>query len=429
MRVKGKCMINELKQSLNNIISGTYGADSTKKDRILSPSSDLVLFLFVFGIFLIYNETWTIMWPENWTRWEVSYLRAILFTCFFIKYALGRQKKWTLLEIFLGIMVAFAFLMNYQMTGDMGMMDIALLLFCAKDIPYEAVLKEYVIIKVPMIVMTIIGSRLGVIENLVYYQGDRVREAFGFIYPTDFAAQIFFLFLVWALIRRVKISYIELVGMAISGVLLKRFCDTNNSMLCIWILILSMIVFKILNKMELKGKFVEIAERVYRSGCLCIPFVFSALMILLSRFYNSENLLLRTIDKALNYRLGLGLEGFIRYDTTLWGQYVEMHGNGGTTEQATDYFFLDDSYVNIWLRKGWVIFALVLLLFVVIILKNWKDDLLLWILVMVCLHSVIEHHFLEFYYNVFIILPLASFSGGKRKESDETVADENLKGA
>lgn len=429
MRVKGKCMINELKQSLNNIISGTYGADSTKKDRILSPRADLVLFLFVFGIFLIYNETWTIMWPENWTRWEVSYLRAILFTYFFIKYALARQKKWTLLEIFLGIMVAFAFLMNYQMTGEMGMMDIALLLFCAKDIPYEAVLKEYVIIKVPMIIMTIVGSQFGIFENLVYYQGERVREAFGFIYPTDFAAQIFFLFLVWALIRRAKISYIELLGMAISGGLLKKFCDTNNSMLCIWILVLSMIIFKILNKTDLKGRFVEIAGKVYRIGCLCIPFVFSTMMVVTSRFFNAENAILRAIDKALNYRLAWGCEGFSRYATTLWGQYVEMHGNGGTTEQATDYFFLDDSYVNIWLRKGWVIFVLVLLVLVVMIFKNWKDHLFLWILVMVCLHSVIEHHFLEYYYNVFLILPLASFSGTKRKDTGETVVAEDLKGA
>lgn len=405
-------MVNSLKQNLSSILSGTYGKDSTKKEIVLSPKVDLVMFLFVFGIFLIHNETWTIMWPDNWIRWDFSYLRAILFTYLFVKYALGKQKKWTILEIFLGIMVAFAFFMNWQMTGDNSIMDISVLILCAKDIPYEAVLKEYIVIKVPMIVMTIIGSQLGVFENLVYHQvdGTRVREAFGFCYPTDFAAQIFFLFLVWVLIRRVKTSYIELVGMVIAGILLKIFCDTNNSVLCIGILVASVVVFKVLDKFDLKGKPFELVEKIYSFGCLCVPFVFSAMMVLLSRFYNPENSLLSVIDKALNHRLGWGLEGFTRYDATLWGQYVEMQGNGGTTEKAENYFFLDCSYVNILLRKGLIIFALVLLVLVVLMFKNWNDHLFLWLLVMVCLHCVIEHHFLEFYYNVFLILPFASFS-------------------
>lgn len=409
-------MIDSLKQTLTSILSGTYGTDSRKKEIVLSPRADLVMFLLVFGIFLIHYETWTIMWPDNWTRWNASYLRAILFTYLFIKYALGKQKNWTILEVFLGVMVAFAFFMDSQMAGDASIMDIALLLLCAKDIPYEAILREYVVIKVPMIAMTIIGSRFGVFENLIYHQtGGRVREAFGFCYPTDFAAQIFFLFMVWVLIRRVKTSYIELAAMVGAGILLKIFCDTNNSVLCIWILVLSVVVFKVLDKMDLKGSFFALVEKIYCIGCLCLPFVFSVMMILLSRFYNPDNSFLLAIDKALNYRLGWGLEGFTRYDATLWGQYVEMHGNGGTTEKATDYFFLDCSYVNILLRQGLIIFALVLLVLVVLIFKNWKDHLFLWLLVMVCLHCVIEHHFMEFSYNIFLILPFASFTHSEER--------------
>ncbi len=424
-------MINRLKQNLIDIFSGSYGSDATKKEIVLSPKADLVMFLFVFGIFLIHNETYTIMWPENWIRWDDAYLRSILFVYLFVKYALSRQKKWTLLEIILGIMVAFAFFMSFQMTGDNRIMDIALLLLCAKDIPYAAILKEYVVIKVPMIVMTIIGSQFGVFENLIYHQnqGTRVREAFGFNYPTDFAAQIFFLFLVWVLIRRIKITYVELAGMVIVGVLLKKFCDTNNSVICIAILVLSVVVFKILDKRNLKGRFFDVIERIYCVGCLCVPFVFAGMTVLLSRFYNPENPILSAIDKALNYRLGWGYEGFSRYDTTLWGQYVEMQGNGGTTEKVTDYFFLDCSYVNILLRWGFVIFVLVLLVLVVLMLKNWKDHLFLWILVMVCLHSVIEHHFLEFYFNVFLILPLASFSLDKGKDIGEMGVAGNAKEA
>ena len=38
-----------------------------------------------------------------------------------------------------------------------------------------------------------------------------------------------------------------------------------------------------------------------------------------------------------------------------------------------------------------------------------NNTLILLAISIVCLHSMIEHHLFEFYYNIFIILPLASF--------------------
>lgn len=77
--------------------------------------------------------------------------------------------------------------------------------------------------KLPMILLTIILSQTGLVENLIYDQHGRIREAFGFVYPTDFAAQIFFLFAAWACLRELRITYLELAGMVVSAFLLKYF--------------------------------------------------------------------------------------------------------------------------------------------------------------------------------------------------------------
>ena len=86
-----------------------------------------------------------------------------------------------------------------------------------------------------------------------------------------------------------------------------------------------------------------------------------------------------------------------------------MIGNGGTTEQPQNYNFLDCSYVNMWLRFGGLVFIVVLLIISYLMLKNWNNILLIGIIVLICLHSIIEHHLFEFYYNIMILLPLAHF--------------------
>ncbi|MEI3475437.1 MAG: hypothetical protein V8Q92_02225 [Coprococcus comes] len=90
-----------------------------------------------------------------------------------------------------------------------------------------------------------------------------------------------------------------------------------------------------------------------------------------------------------------------------------MHGNGGTTEVVADYFFIDSSYVNILMRLGLIVFILVMLIISIIMIKNLNHPYMLLAMVIICIHSVMEHHMFELYYDVFLMLPFANFDVNK----------------
>lgn len=115
-------------------------------------------------------------------------------------------------------------------------------------------------------------------------------------------------------------------------------------------------------------------------------------------------------------RLSLGKETFDRYDIQIWGQDIPMRGNGGTAEAVTDYFFIDSSYVNILMRLGLIVFILVMLIISIIMIRNLNHPYMLLAMVIICVHSVMEHHMIEVYYDVFLMLPFAKFEvkEGKR---------------
>lgn len=94
----------------------------------------------------------------------------------------------------------------------------------------------------------------------------------------------------------------------------------------------------------------------------------------------------------------------------LWGQYIEMHGDGGTTDPVPDYFFIDCSYLNILMRFGFAVFVIVMLLLSIMIIKSFNKPYLMVMIVVICIHSVIEQHLFELHYNIFLMLAFENFN-------------------
>ena len=52
---------------------------------------------------------------------------------------------------------------------------------------------------------------MGLLENMVSFREEKVRNSFGFIYATDFAAHIFYLVLMYFYLRSGKFNLIEIM--------------------------------------------------------------------------------------------------------------------------------------------------------------------------------------------------------------------------
>lgn len=379
-------------------------------------------YLFLFGIFMLYYDSYTTMFNNQWPDKFLLYLELTLGVVVFYKFAVlecAEAKE----AIFIAVILAFFIVVRVN-TGYGQLLDTALLIVGAYKINYKKILKVYLGVSVPIIIWTMIAARLELVTNLIYNQEGRVRESFGFVYPTDFAAHVFFVVVAWVLLRQVKCSLFELGGMIILVVFLAANCDSRNSELGILLIVGGVIYLKVMDYIAVKKNKKYYPSKLIKWVCLGSPIIFAPVMILLCRFYNPNNQIMSFLNKVTTERLKLGKRTFDNYDIQILGQYVDMVGNGGSTEKPAYYTFIDCSYINILMRYGLLIFIVVLIILEIIMLKNRSNLYILGLIVVICLHSVMEHHLFEFYYNVFIILPFVSFQSVENFKNKKVIREE-----
>lgn len=367
-----------------------------------------IFYLLILALFLIFYFSQTILYPLEWKKIDYNYIHTFLYAYVFFKYAMMEKFSLKNIEGIMSFLLLITFYLSYRFTGYMELFDTVLLILGAKDVRYKSILKLYIIVKTPLIMLTIVGSQIGILQNLIYNQNGRVRESFGFIYPTDFAAQVFFLFTAWVFLRQLHISFWELMIMGVIALFLKNKCDPRCSVICIFLIIICIVLLKILNKKEnIQNKLLDIIIKIVPPICIIVPVIASGFMIFISRFYSPDNPYQSFLNDITTQRLKLGKKIFDYYDVQLFGQYIEMHGNGGTTEKPIDYTFIDCSYINILMRFGIGVFILILILLMILMWQNYSNLLLLMLLTVICVHSMMEHHLFEIHYNFTLLLPFS----------------------
>lgn len=373
-----------------------------------------IFFLGIFAVWLILTYSWTTMAHIPWPPFFYFCVQIGIGLVVLFRYMVMRTSD--IKKILFILLVIGSFIIARRYSGVDALLETGFLIAGANDIDYRKILKVYLIVEIPMTICTMIAGYTGVITNLVYHRGEQVRMSFGFIYPTDFAAGIVFLVTAWVVLRQARCTWVEIGLMIISVVLFEKYCDVRNSEIVMMILIICVVYLKIRNKLAAKKGKEYTPSLLLKILCLVAPYGLAGFMILVSRFYRPDIEWMAKLNTLFSTRLSLGKEVFDRYDIQIWGQDIPMRGYGGSTEVVADYFFIDSSYVNILMRLGLVVFILVMLIISIIMIKNLNHPYMLMAMAIVCIHSVMEHHMIEVYYDVFLMLPFAKFEvkEGKR---------------
>lgn len=395
--------MNKIKQSINKIeIIWNMG----RKEKKLYE----YLYLIVFAMYLLEAFVSTTKFPSLWTNNFHLLLHVVLVLIVMFRFITIEGMSFKHSIIMSLVVMSFMFTWNYTGRDIYDILfDVTFLCIGAYAIDYKRILKTYLLVEIPATIVTIIASQADMVTNLIYNQDGRIRESFGFVYPTDFAAHIFFIFMAWALVRQFRCTLWELIFMIVIVAILNIKSDTRCSEISILLIVITVLFFKYKKYWIKKQNNNSYIKRLFKVCCLSVPLVFSTAMIFLCRFYSEDNKLMYFLNKVLSERLRLGKKTFDYYDVSLLGQVIIMDGNGGSLEKPADYTFIDCSYINILMRFGLIAFGVVLLMVEVVMLKNLNNTYLLTMVVIVCIASMIEHHLIEYYYNFFIILPLASF--------------------
>ena len=228
--------------------------------------------------------------------------------------------------------------------------------------------------------------------------------SFGIIYPTDFAAQVLYLILIYIYLRRGKLKYIELMAITLIGCNIYKFCDARLDTICIIGTVTVFLIYKYCLKWEKKIKGNKWIGEIWTSLMAVSFIICSMIMIGMTMSYSPQNKWLVWIDNLLNRRLRIGKKGIDVFGFSLWGREVPSQGMGGVLGKVGFYFFLDCSYIFVLLRYGLLVFGIVLLIWLCIGLKAKRDQdtVLLLIISIVAMHCMVEHHMLEISYNPFL---------------------------
>ncbi|MDY4597066.1 MULTISPECIES: hypothetical protein [Clostridia] len=363
-----------------------------------------ILYLIVFALFIGYHfieeaTTFEIIWRSSLIEYLFPCLSAIVVV------RLVQSSTYKGNELLLMFFLLFCCLMSWRESGHIQVLYFLVLLIGARGIDDSKIIKTYFATIFSLLMVTVFCAITGKIENLVYHQeGRNIRMALGSPYPTIFAAQILYLMLCWAYIRREKIKYIDGILSFICAGIVYILCEARMNAVCLALLGIGIFVYVFYSRhvKSIRKKFLEVWTTFLAiSPAICFIGIFT-----LTALYSSDSSILLKLNSLLSSRLGLGNIGLKTYGISWWGQYVPMIGNGGQTEKPLNYFYLDSAYINYLLTLG--IAILMMLLIVMVVLgfraKNNKNWMFLWIMSIIALHGVVEDHILRITTNPFLWL-------------------------
>lgn len=368
------------------------------------------VYLIIYGVIVAHDfldaTMFRIQWPPKFGL--VLYFAIMVYTlamfCFNNKYS----KK----ELICAGVVLAAFVIAAVAGDNSFLFEVGFLIVGAKNIHFDRILKVFFGVSLVILAAAMICSQAGMIENLVYpsVRGG-VRQCFGTIYPTDFAAHIFYMAMAALCMNNRRIHIADIVIVGALGVFVYKACSAFTGTMTLGLAAIGMIVVMIVQRrLEQKEKLEGTdAPLGWWNGILrfltLAPVFFAALFIGMVHLYRPESAFWAKLDQILSLRLSVSAEGTANYAYRLFGQHVEEFGNGRSIETREHYFFLDDSYLRMALIYGIVILIVVLLMMIIIANRavRYQRCMLYLAMLLIALHCFMEQHLLEMAFNPFIL--------------------------
>lgn len=367
------------------------------------------LYLIALSLYLIYNIWITTMMDQiGLLNVVLKYFPIVLFLFKMIVY-----DRYELCELIIYVsMIGLGGLIMIS-SGEKMPLFWFLILIASKGIEFDRILKVAMIVTAIMIVITFISCILGTSINLRYTRllddDTRViRNSFGFFYPTDFAARIFFFLLgVFYLIRNKAKSWVFILGI-IPAILVYKFSVAKLDSGCM--ALMSLLFFGVSAYENFGGEIRQkyaVNKRLPAITWFSMP-IMASIMVKLTLLFEEDDLtFIKDFDKLLSHRLNLGYRALKEYGFTWFGQHIEMVGYGGSTKMPDGYNYVDCSYLYCYLKYGFIFISLLIFIYVYACYINRNNKYFIVAVALVALNAMVAHHLAEPGYVLFMLMAMS----------------------
>ena len=308
----------------------------------------------------------------------------------------------------------FLYLTHYLSNTGSFIYEFILLAICCYKTDYKRIILSYCFFFFFIIISEITLMLCGVVKNIVYTNSiGFYRHSFGSVYPTDFACSILFVVMsVWTVFKR-SFCFISCVTLLVLLCFQYMYTKTRNSEMLMCMCILFVIFYSLFSQKK------WISKSLIFNLSFKYAFIFLALLsVSLGFLYDSSNSFMTSLDAIFSSRLSLVNNALHKYGITFIGQSIILIGNGGSIVSSDGYNFIDSSYCLLLIRYGVVCFIIFSLMYIftqqrMITSGNLKLSIVFFL---VAIHSFTEHHYIEYFYNPFLLLLFADLRDSSLKQ-------------
>lgn len=298
------------------------------------------------------------------------------------------------------VMVFFLLVTLKIMGNSYGLIYLSAMMFIvsARDIDFSKILQTFIVTILALFAITIGGNKIGLIGSIFSTQNGRMRNSLGFSYvsfPSQFAFFLTAAYLVW---RKRKISYIELLFLLWLDLYIYKNALTTSPFVLSLVMIIYVAVTKVLNKdIVVKFSFTRVLAT--------LTFVIAPTLLWWLCFKAPLGIFLM-IDKFVNNRLRLSVDGIENFGISLFGQKVQFITLDSVGRFSANYNYIDSSYFQNLVVNGLIFTGLILLLFTYVSYKSvyYRNDVLTIVLVILSIHAMFDPQLIILWYSPFGML-------------------------
>ena len=276
---------------------------------------------------------------------------------------------------------------------------LALMVFSVllEEEPFDSTVKRYLLTAVPVFLLIVGLSLIGVIPHLIFSRGEVDRYCLGFGYTTF--PQSFFLFIVLAVgyLTRGRTPVWLLFGEGAVAFLLYRLTDSRAGFYLTALSVLCSLALRLFGRLG-KRPPAFLGWRWVRFFVSLIPLILTVVFFLLSIFYTPSSHLLARLNGIFSDRLRLTRQAFATHPLTPFGAVIDWG-------YAPDYYGVDCSFFHYLFNYGIFAFLFLLIFYgAALYTAMKKENYALVLALLFCLaDGIVEPYLLDFKYNVFAL--------------------------
>ncbi len=302
--------------------------------------------------------------------------------------------------VLISVFFVFLFVLSSVYSRTTTLIALFIFIYAAKNVSLKKTMMLFVCIHAITAIVCVFGSKIGIIENIQWIQGDRIRNSLGYKYATYLSKVFFFIVLSYVFLRNRNFRLIELVCIEIINYLIYRETDSRTTFYLLAVFSILCYVAK-----YIKPRVIHKKKRRYLYIYVYVICAIVSFSIVLGYMYSNATIF-QTINDKLSGRLYISAYDIREYGISPFGKQVEWVGQVAKSLDPTlTITFIDCSYLNILMEHGYVVFVLVMIMTVIVMQYIVSTDNLIFVLlhIMNAIHFMIEPQLIDLTYSV---LPL-----------------------